>query len=61
MARHDVLAIGDGRNDTEMLVWAGHGVAMGHAPEEVRTAADEVAPPVQDDGAAVVLRRWFGA
>lgn len=60
VAREDVLAIGDGRNDTEMLAWAGHGVAMGHAPEETRVAADEVAPAVQDDGAAVVLRRWFG-
>ncbi|RLV48016.1 HAD family phosphatase [Nocardioides mangrovicus] len=57
--RSDVLAIGDGRNDIEMLGWAGHGVAMGQAPEVVRSAADEVAPPVQDDGAAAVLGRWF--
>src|SRR5699024_10861328 len=35
----DVLAIGDGRNDVEMLQWAGRGVAMGHAPEVVKAAA----------------------
>jgi HAD superfamily hydrolase (TIGR01484 family) len=57
--REDVLAIGDGRNDTEMLAWAGRGVAMGQAPEEVRAAADAVAGVVQEDGAATELRRWF--
>ena len=35
----DVLAIGDGRNDIEMLRWAGRGVAMGQAVEEVKAAA----------------------
>ena len=34
--RADVLAIGDGRNDIEMLEWAGRGVAMGQSIEEVR-------------------------
>ena len=57
--RADVLAIGDGRNDTEMLAWAGRGVAMGQAPPEVRDAADHVAGRVEDDGAAEELRRWF--
>ena len=36
----DVLAIGDGRNDLEMLRWAGRGVAMGQAVPEVHDAAD---------------------
>ena len=61
VARTDVLAIGDGRNDSEMLAWAGRGVAMGQAPQEVKDAADDVAPTVQDDGAVVELRRWFPA
>lgn len=55
----DVLAIGDGRNDIELLRWAGRGVAMGQAVEEVRAAADFVTDTVYDDGAAVELRRWF--
>ena len=55
----DVLAIGDGRNDIELLHWAGRGVAMGQAPPEVRDAADHVAGRVEDDGAAEELRRWF--
>ncbi|GAB3653796.1 HAD family hydrolase [Nocardioides korecus] len=55
----DVLAIGDGRNDIEMLRWAGRGVAMGQAVPEVHEAADATTDSVHDDGAAVELRRWF--
>jgi HAD superfamily hydrolase (TIGR01484 family) len=55
----DVLAIGDGRNDIEMLRWAGRGVAMGQAVDEVREVADHVTGTVYDDGAAVELGRWF--
>jgi hydroxymethylpyrimidine pyrophosphatase-like HAD family hydrolase len=54
-----LLAIGDGRNDIEMLTYAGLGVAMGAAPDEVKSAADEVTKSVQDDGAATILNRWF--
>lgn len=55
----DVLAIGDGRNDLEMLAWAGRGVAMGQAVQEVRDAADAVTLGVDEDGAAVEMDRWF--
>ena len=55
----DTLAIGDGRNDIEMLQWAGRGVAMGQAVQEVHDAADATTETVYDDGAAVELRRWF--
>jgi Cof subfamily protein (haloacid dehalogenase superfamily) len=57
--RADVLAIGDGRNDVEMLEWAGRGVAMGQAPDEVKEIADAVTGTVHDDGAAAELNRWF--
>jgi hydroxymethylpyrimidine pyrophosphatase-like HAD family hydrolase len=53
------LAVGDGGNDIEMLRWAGLGVAMGHAPDEVKAAADEVTGSVHEDGLAQVLERWF--
>ncbi len=55
----DVLALGDGRNDIEMLRWAGRGVAMGQAPLEVQEAADFVTETVLADGAAMELDRWF--
>lgn len=50
------LAIGDGSNDVQMLEWAARGVAMGHAAEGVRAAADEVTGAIEDDGALAVLR-----
>lgn len=56
----DVLAIGDGRNDKEMLVWAGRGVAMGQAIDEVKSVADAVTAGVAEDGVAIELARWFG-
>jgi Cof subfamily protein (haloacid dehalogenase superfamily) len=55
----DVLALGDGHNDMEMLAWAGLGIAMGNAPADVQAVADEVGPHVDDDGVAVVLARYF--
>ena len=59
VARSKVLAIGDGRNDLEMLRWAGRGVAMGNAPIEVQDAADDVTETVERDGVAMELARWF--
>lgn len=59
VARSKVLAIGDGRNDLEMLRWAGRGVAMGNAPVEVQDAADGVTETVEHDGVVMELARWF--
>ncbi|WP_116112148.1 HAD family hydrolase [Austwickia chelonae] len=50
------VAVGDQRNDLEMLQWATCGVAMGNAPAEVRAVADLVTAHVDDDGLAMVLR-----
>ena len=55
----DVLAIGDGRNDIEMLQWAGRGVAMGQAVQPVLDAADDVTATVAEHGAALEIGRWF--
>jgi HAD superfamily hydrolase (TIGR01484 family) len=55
----DTLAIGDGRNDIEMLQWARRGVAMGQAVQEVIEAADDVTDVVGEDGAATEIGRWF--
>lgn len=55
----DVLAIGDGDNDVEMLQWAGRGVAMGQAPIAVQDAADSVTETVYNDGAAREIARYL--
>ena len=59
VAAADVLAIGDGRNDIEMLRWAGRGVAVAESPPEVLAAADAVTANAEDDGVAFELARWF--
>jgi 5-amino-6-(5-phospho-D-ribitylamino)uracil phosphatase len=54
----DVLAMGDGRNDVEMLQWAGRGVALGDAPDEVKEIADHVTGKFDDGGSVEELERW---
>jgi len=51
-----ILVIGDSHNDISMFGIAGMAVAMGNAPEEVKAAADLVAPSNDEDGVAWVLR-----
>ncbi|MGV8885640.1 MAG: HAD family hydrolase [Microbacteriaceae bacterium] len=56
--RSRVMAVGDGRNDIDMLEWAaveGRSVAMGQAPDEVCAAANERTATDVDDGVARVL------
>ena len=59
LGAEDVLAIGDGRNDIEMLEWAHRGVAMGQALQLVIDAADDVTGGVAEDGVATELGRYF--
>ncbi|MBK8758679.1 MAG: HAD hydrolase family protein [Actinomycetales bacterium] len=54
------MAVGDQRNDIEMLQWAARGVAMGNAPDEVKAVASEVTGHVQDAGLADVLESLSG-
>ena len=61
VARGDVLAIGDGGNAAERLRWAGTGVAMGNARDSVKEAADIVAPPNTEDGAAQIVEAALAA
>jgi Cof subfamily protein (haloacid dehalogenase superfamily) len=57
--RKETMAIGDNWNDVDMLEWAGQGVLMGNAAQELRTMAKmrgwKQAPPNDQDGVAVVL------
>ena len=50
-----VWAVGDNRNDIEMLLWAGCGFAMGQAPQIVRESADQTLPSIHDAGLQALL------
>ena len=56
VAQGDTVAFGDGVNDVTMLQWAGRSVAVGHAYDEARDAADEHIPSPEEGGVA----RWIG-
>lgn len=58
IAPEETIAFGDGGNDIEMLRYAGIGVAMGNAADEVKQAADYVTTDVDNDGIAQALQHF---
>lgn len=58
IAREETIAVGDHRNDLDMIEWAGIGVAMGNALPEVKAAADWITGTVTEDGVAQVIERF---
>lgn len=56
--RSEVMAIGDSPNDKKMLEWAGMGIAMGNASQEVKLVADNVTLPIEKDGVAKALYEY---
>jgi hydroxymethylpyrimidine pyrophosphatase-like HAD family hydrolase len=54
----ETMAIGDHDNDTDMVAWAGLGVAMGNGSAAVKAAADYVAPPIEEEGAAQAIEHF---
>ncbi|MFE0760526.1 HAD family hydrolase [Streptomyces smyrnaeus] len=57
----ETIAFGDMPNDLPMFAWAGRGVAMENAHEELLTVADEVTASNDEDGIALVLERLAAA
>ena len=51
------MAFGDGGNDLDMIQYAGIGVAMGNAVEEVKPAADMIADSCDRDGVFRTLQQ----
>lgn len=57
-ARQEVMAVGDSLNDLDMLAYAGLGVAMGNARDEVKERADAVTAANDADGVAEAIERY---
>jgi Cof subfamily protein (haloacid dehalogenase superfamily) len=57
----EVVAIGDNHNDIGMLRFAGLGIAMGNAHDEVKANANTVTLSNGEDGVAVVIERILDA
>ena len=57
--QEETLAFGDGGNDIEMLLWAGIGVAMDNAADEVKAKADIVTTDVDNEGIETAINKLF--
>lgn len=55
ITRQQMMAIGDGQNDIDMIEFAGIGVAMGNADGEVISIADFVTRSNSEDGVAYAI------
>jgi Cof subfamily protein (haloacid dehalogenase superfamily) len=58
IAQDEVMALGDSGNDAAMVAWAGWGVAIGNASDDVKSVANAIAPPQDEDGAAWAIERY---
>ncbi len=54
----EVMAIGDNENDLTMVEYAGIGVAMANATENVRNMADVITASNEEDGVAKVINEY---
>ncbi len=59
ISRCETMALGDNFNDIEMLAWAGLGVAMDNAPQQVKESANYIAQSNQEDGAARAIEKFI--
>ena len=57
--QNEIIAIGDNYNDKGMIEFAGIGVAMGNAPDEIKMVADYVTDTNNNDGVAKALNHFF--
>ena len=56
---NDVIAIGDGINDISMIKFAGLGIAMENAIDEVKNAASYVTDSNKNDGVAKAIKKFI--
>lgn len=57
--KYQIIAIGDNYNDIDMIKFAGLGIAMGNAPEDVKMCADAVTLSNDEDGVAEALKKYL--
>ena len=58
LSREQLIAFGDGFNDLTMLRFAGMGVAMANAADEVKAVADFVTLSNDEDGVGHAVEQW---
>jgi Cof subfamily protein (haloacid dehalogenase superfamily) len=56
--QHEVMAVGDSQNDLDMIEYAGFGVAMGNAADNVKKIAQAVTSGHDADGVAEAIEKF---
>ena len=57
--REEIVCIGDNENDISMIEYAGLGVAMGNAIDEVKELADYITDTNKENGVAKAIKKIF--
>lgn len=57
--KEEMIAFGDGHNDASMVKYAGTGVAMENAVQDLKDIADEITLSNEEDGIAVSLYKYM--
>lgn len=55
----EMLAVGDSGNDTEMILRAGVGAAVGNATEDLRNVADYISEKKYGDGFVEIIQKYW--
>lgn len=56
--RQQVICMGDAGNDSHMIEYAGLGIAMGNATDELKALAGHITASNDEDGVAVAIERF---
>ncbi|MCK0470544.1 HAD hydrolase family protein [Alkalihalobacillus sp. APA_J-10(15)] len=57
--KSEIIAIGDFYNDLEMIEFAGLGIAMGNAPDDLKDKANVVTSSNNEDGVFYALEKYL--
>ncbi|MEQ8155407.1 MAG: Cof-type HAD-IIB family hydrolase [Clostridiaceae bacterium] len=57
--QEEIIAIGDELNDMEMIEYAGMGIAMGNAKDELKEIANYITKTNEEDGVAYALDKFI--
>lgn len=56
--QENVMTLGDGGNDLDMIEWAGYGIAMANATDAVKAAAFDVTSSNAENGVARAIEKY---
>ncbi len=57
--KEEIMASGDQDNDYDMLLNAGIKIAMGNASPKLKSIADYICPPIQEDGLSFAIKKYI--